>query len=128
MNVPDYLEILRHITNNEASFVLFENGTAVFLAKCDGDLASTATEILREHGALEIGGAPGAFNVLNLGDDIGWGVTFEHPDLLTLVLPSEIGVKPTDLMVGLMGRGKCGDDAVQLKIAHIEDRRARENI
>ena len=128
MNAPIYLEILRHITNNEASFVLFENGTAVFLAQCDGDLAQTATEILREHGPIEIGGAAGDFGVLNLGDDIGWGVTFEHPDLLTLVLPSEIGVKPTDLMIGLMGRGKRGDDAVQLKIAHVEDRRARENL
>ncbi len=122
MNAPLYLEILRHITSGEASFVLFENGTAVFLAECDSDLAQTATEILREHGPIEIGGAAGDFHVLNLGDDIGWGVTFEHPDLLTLVLPSEMSVKPSDLMIGLMGRGKRGDDAVGLKIAHIEDR------
>ena len=107
--------------------MLFENGTAVFLADAEGDLAQTATKVLREHGPIEIGGPVGDFNVLNLGDDIGWGVTFEHPDLLTLVLPTEISVKPSDLMIGLMVRGKRGDDAVQLHIVHIEDRRAGQN-
>lgn len=126
MNAPTYIEILREIVVSDASWVLFEQGTVVFLTQCDGELSQSATEILREHGPVEIGAPAGDFATMNLGDDIGWGVTFDHPDLLTLVLPSEISVKPSDLMIGLMGRGKRGDDAVQLKIAYVEDRRATE--
>ena len=123
MNSQIYIEILQHIVTSEASWVLFENGTCVFLADSPDDLQGAAIEVLREFGPVEIGGPAGDFATINLGDDIGWGVTFEHPDLLTLVLPSEINVKPSDLMIGLLGRGKRGDDAVSLQVVHIEDRR-----
>ncbi|PQV64016.1 hypothetical protein B1R32_10741 [Abditibacterium utsteinense] len=127
MNTQSYIEVLRTIIVGEASYVLFENGTAVFLVACEGDLQSAASEVLRQHGQVEIGTPAGDFNVIDLGEDIGWGVTFEHPDLLSLVLPSEINVKPSDLMIGLLGRNKRGDDAAKLKVVHVEDRRAGEN-
>lgn len=120
MNRPDAIEILRHVVNAGASWVLFENGTAVFLASREGDLQSAAIAVLREYGQVEIGAPAGDFNVIPLGEEIGWGVTFEHPDLLTLVLPSEINAQPSDLMIGLLGRNKRGDDAAQLKIVHVQ--------
>jgi hypothetical protein len=120
---PKYIEILRHIVVSEASWVLFENGTAVFIVDCEGDLSSAATEILREHGPVSVGNPAGDFAVIDLGEDIGWGVTFDHPDLLALVLPSEINAQPSELMIGLLGRTKRGDDAQNLQIAHVEDRR-----
>ncbi len=128
MNNSSYVEILRQIIISDASWVLFENGTAVFLVECEGDLERAATEVLRQHGPIEVGSAAGDFAVIELGDDIGWGVTFDHPDLLSLVLPSEINVKPSELMIGLLGRNKRSDDATGLKIVHTEDRRAGENL
>ena len=119
---PTYIEILRQIVVSEASWVLFEHGTAVFLVDCDGDLAAAATEILRKHGPVSVGNPAGDFAVIELGENIGWGVTFDHPDLLTLVTPSEINAQPAELMIGLLGRSKRGNDAQNLKIVHIEDR------
>ncbi len=127
MKNPSYIDVLRTIIVSEASWVLFENGTAVFLVGCEGDLASAAIEVLREHGEVKLGSPAGDFAVIELGEDIGWGVTFDHPDLLSLVLPTEINVKPTELMIGLLGRNKRGDDAAGLKVVHIEDRRADGN-
>ena len=119
----EYIEILREIVVSEASWVLFEGGTCVFLIDCDGDLATAATELLREVGPVEIGSSQADFAVMEFDGEVGWGVTFDHPDLLTLVLPREISAQPSELMIGLLGRTKRGDDAEQLKIAHIEDRR-----
>lgn len=122
----EYIDILREIVVSEASWVLFESGTVVFLVGCDGDLSVAANEIMREHGPVEIGGPAGDFSVIELEDEAGWGVTFDHPDLLTLVLPNEINQAPEELMIGLLGRSKRGDDAQSLHIAHVEDRRGRD--
>lgn len=127
MNNPTYLDILRAIVVSEASYVVFENGTTVFLNDRVGDLAQSATEILREHGPVHVGIPAGDFAVIEFDEGLGWGVTFDHPDLLTLVLPSEISANPSELMIGLMGRGKRGDDAETLRVVHIEDRRQGEN-
>lgn len=123
MDTPDYIEILREIVTSEASWVLFENGTVVFLTADDGDFAKLATELLREHGPVHVGSPAGDFAVIEFDDGLGWGVTFDHPDLLTLVLPSEMSAQPSELMIGLSGRGKRGDDAENLKIVHVEERR-----
>ena len=120
---PKYIEILRHIVVSEASWVLFANGTVVFLAECSGDLETAAIDLLEKHGPVSVGNPAGDFAVIDLGEDIGWGVTFDHPDLLALVLPSEINAQPSELMIGLLGRTKRGDDAQNLQIAHVEDRR-----
>ena len=119
-----YIEILRQIVVSEASWVLFEGGTAVFLNDCDGDLAAAAAQVLREYGPVHVGSPAGDFAVIEFDEGLGWGVTFDHPDLLTLVLPSEMSANPSELLIGISGRSKRGDDAESLRLVHIEDRRS----
>lgn len=123
MNTTEYIEMLHEIVVSEASWVLFQNGTTVFLSDCEGDLVEAASALLREHGPVQVGSPAGDFAVIEFDGGIGWGVTFDHPDLLALVLPSEIGASPEEVVIGVMGRTKRADDAENLQIAHIEDRR-----
>lgn len=122
-DTPAYIEMLREVVSSEASWVLFHHGTAVFLSDCEGDLAQAATEVLREYGPVQVGSPAGDFAVIEFDEGLGWGVTFDHPDLLALVVPSEIGAQPEEVVIGVMGRTKRSDDAENLQIAHIEDRR-----
>lgn len=122
MDTQNYIALLREIVTSEASWVLFENGTTVFLPGNSGDLAIAATEILREHGPVQVGTAAGDFAVIEFDDGVGWGVTFAHPDLLTLILPSEMSANPSELMIGISGRAKRGDDAENLRVVHVETR------
>ncbi len=126
MNFRNYIELLREVVSSEASWVLFQNGTTVFLSDCDGDLGQSATEILREYGPVHVGSPAGDFAVIEFDNGIGWGVTFDHPDLLALVLPSEINANPEEIMIGVMGRAKRESDAESLEIAHVEERRGNQ--
>lgn len=123
MDIPEYIELLREIVVSDASWVLFSHGTTVFLPECEGDLADAAIALLREHGPVHVGSPAGDFAVIEFDNGIGWGVTFDHPDLLALVIPSEIGAQPEEIVIGVMGRTKRESDAEKLEIAHVEDRR-----
>lgn len=113
------------IQDTEKSWVLFRNGTCVILIQPEGDLAAQATELMKEWGPVYVGTPAADFNVINLAPAPGWIVTCHHQDILTYVSPDEMmGAEPNDLMVGLLGRSKRDRDAQELKIIHIDDRRA----
>jgi hypothetical protein len=106
------------------SWVLFENGTVVVLGKPEDDLQSQAVDLMKEWGPVHSGGPAGDFSVINLKNDPGWIVTSHHNDILTYVGPLEIQEEtPSDITVGLNGRGKRDLDARDLKVIHIEDNR-----
>lgn len=107
------------------SWVLFNNGTGVILMGPEGDLAAQAIELMKEWGPVYIGTPAADFNVIDLAPVPGWIVTCHHQDILTYVSPEELmGAAPNDLLVGLLGRSKRDRDAQELKIIHIENRRA----
>ena len=108
------------------SWVLFENGTCVILMGPEADLAAQATALLREHGPVHAGSSFGDFSTITLEDDRGWVVTCHHDDILTYVGPDEAGSDTTDVVVGLLGRSKRGQDAEQLRVLHVEDKRHAE--
>jgi hypothetical protein len=111
------------INGPEKSWVLFGNGTCVILMRPQGDLAEQARELLREWGPVQAGTPAGDFATIKL-DAGGWAVTGHHNDILTYVGPDEFeSEEPSDLLVGLLGRSRRAQDAEELRVIHVEDRR-----
>ena len=117
------IEIWRRIIVGAGkSWVLFKHGTCVILKEPAADLASAAITLMQEWGRVSVGTPSADFNVVGLRDDPGWVVTCHHPDILTYVGSDEIGggEVPNDLIIGLLGRSKRGQDAEELEVIHIE--------
>ena len=54
-------------------------------------------------------------------------MTCHHNDILTYVAPDEVDAdRASDLIVGLLGRSKRGQDAEELRVVHVEDRRTQK--
>jgi hypothetical protein len=88
------------------------------------DLAAQATELLREWGPVHVGSSFGDFGTIELQEGKGWVVTCHHNDILTFVGPDEVSPGAAEVAVGLYGRSKRGQDAEQLRVLHVEDKRA----
>ncbi|MDT0466431.1 hypothetical protein [Streptomyces gibsoniae] len=112
----------RLLTDPRKSWVLFEHGTCVVLTTPDGDLSEQATKILGEFGPVHAGSSAGDFGVINVKDADGWVVTGHHQDVLTYVGPDEPSGQE-DFAVGLCGRSKRHQDATELRVVHVEDKR-----
>jgi len=123
----ELIEAWRAIINGPGkSWVLFENGTCVILMEPEADLAAQATALLREYGPVRVGSSFGDFSTITLEDGHGWVVTCHHNDILTFVGPDEASPDAQDVVVGLLGRSKRGQDAEQLRVLHVEDKRHAE--
>ena len=123
----EQIEVWRRIiVGDTKSWVLFAGGTCVILAgagEASEDLAARATSILREYGPVHAGSSAGDFGTISLDADLGWVVTGHHPDVLTYVAPEDVPGGASDLSIGLTGRSHRNQDAADLQIIHIEDRR-----
>jgi hypothetical protein len=127
MEGAELVEAWRATINGPAkSWVLFENGTCVILMEPEPDLAAQATALLQEFGPVHAGSSFGDFSVITLEDGRGWVVTCHHNDILTFVGPDEVRPDAEDVVVGLYGRSKRGQDAEQLRVLHVEDKRRAE--
>ncbi|WP_308294358.1 hypothetical protein [Streptomyces sp. XM4193] len=113
------------LADPQKSWVLYENGTCVVLPSPGGDPGAEATAVLREFGPVHPGSPAGDFGVIGVRDADGWVVTGRHPDVLTHVATTEVpaNVPESDFAVGLCGRAKRDQDAVELRIVHVEDGR-----
>jgi hypothetical protein len=105
------------------SWVLFEHGTCVILTEPEDDLELQATDLLRDFGPVHAGSSAGDFGVITLTNGLGWAVTSHHNDILTFVGPDEVEAGSPDVTIGLFGRSKRGQDAAELRVLHVEDRR-----
>jgi hypothetical protein len=82
-----------------------------------------AVELMMEWGPVFAGTPSGDFGVIELVDHPGWVVTCHHPHIMTYVSPDEIdAANPSEVAIGLRGRGKRDQDAEDLNIRHIEQR------
>jgi hypothetical protein len=112
------------IVGEGKSWVLFANGTCVILMEPAADLGEQATALLKEWGPVHPGSPAADFSVIELANYPGWVVTGHHPDILTYVAPDEFDEpEPAEVIVGLIGRGKRDQDAAELRILYIEDKR-----
>jgi hypothetical protein len=112
--------------DDNKSWVLFENGTCVMLpdAKRGDDLAESARALMREWGPVVAGTPAGDFNVLYLSGHPGWVVTCHHADILNYLSPDDMVQDGTpEMMIGLIGRSRRDQDAQELNVVHVEDRR-----
>lgn len=105
------------------SWVLFRHGTCVILLEPAGDLAVQAAALLAEWGPVHAGTPSGDFNVIHLSAQPGWVVTGHHPDILNYVGPDDVGPGAPDPAIGLLGRSVRDQDARDLTVVHVEDRR-----
>ena len=121
---PELIDTWRRIiVGGGKSWVLFEHGTCVILTGPAPDPAAQAIDLLREWGPVVVGTPAGDFNVVKLQDDPGWVVTSHHPDILTYVGQNDVhGQVPDDMIIGLIGRSRRGQDAEELKVIHTEHR------
>lgn len=126
MDADKLIETWRGIINGpDKSWVLFANGTCVVLMEPQDDLAAQATVLLREWGPIHAGSSFGDFGTITLDEGMGWVVTCHHNDILTFVGPDEFTPdNAEDLAVGLLGRSQRGQDAEELCVIHVEDRRS----
>jgi len=112
------------IAGDEKSWVLFKHGTCVILPEAVKSLESRAIELMKQYGPVYIASPAGDFTTIKLINDPGWVVAGHHPDILTYVSSGELATgKASDLVIGLLGRGKCDQDAKELSIIHVEDHR-----
>ncbi len=112
------------ILGSGKSWVLFKHGTCVIFVTPEADLPGKAVELMKGWGPVHAGGAAGDFGVIKTSDAPGWAVTSHHNDILTYVGPDEVGGdSASDLIVGLTGREKRNEDAQELEIIHVEDKR-----
>lgn len=124
-NIDAMVETWRSIIlGDEKSWVLFENGTCVILMAPEEDLAAQAIELLKEWGPVVAGTSAGDFTVIELLNYPGYAITGHHPDILNYVSQEETGEEErNDVVIGMLGRQKRHDDAISLKVVHIEDKR-----
>ncbi len=119
------VEIWRKIIlGEEKSWVLFENNTVAILMQPETDLSAQAIKLMQSYGKVFVGSPAGDFTVIKLSEHEGWIVTCHHPDILTYVSVEEVGADANDLLIGITGRSKRDNDADQLKIIHVEDKRS----
>jgi hypothetical protein len=112
------------IRGDQKSWVLFKHGTCVILMQPEQDLGQQAKVLLAEWGPVHAGSSAGDFTVIPLDDDLGWVVAGHHNDILSYVSPAEFTDKaPSHLVVGLLGRQNRHQDATELEVIHIEDKR-----
>ena len=118
------INVWRNITvGNDMSWVLFDNGTCVFLMTPEDDLSAQAVELMKEWGPVLEGCPAGDFGVMTLTNGTGWLVTSHHNDILTYVDREELGDAPSNTSVGFFGRSKRDQDAETLTVIHVEDKR-----
>jgi hypothetical protein len=122
----DLIETWHGIIQGESkSWVLFEHGTCVILMQPKVDLAAQATALLAEWGPVQVGTDSADFDVIELANAPGWVVTCYHPDILVYVPPDDENMAGTsDVVIGLIGRARRDEDAKELNVIHIEDRRS----
>jgi hypothetical protein len=120
----ELVEIWRKIiVGDNKSWALFKHGTCVILMQPEQDPTKQAIALLQEWGPVRVGTSAADFSVIKLSDDPGWVVTCHHNDILTYQ-PDEFGVKtPSDLAAGLLGRQRRHQDATELEVIHVEDKR-----
>ncbi|MGY5880062.1 MAG: hypothetical protein RTV31_07410 [Candidatus Thorarchaeota archaeon] len=105
------------------AWVIFKHGTCVVCRDLEQDPRQYATDLMKNMGIVVPGSSHGDFNVLPLEKIPGWIVEYHHEDIFSYVSPSEFeGNDAGDMMVGLHGRHKRGEDAQSLEIIHIEKR------
>ncbi len=121
----DLIETWRGIIQGDnKSWVLFEHGTCVILMQPQTDLAAQATALLAEWGPVQVGTDSADFNVIELANSPGWVVTCHHPDILVCVpADGEERSDTSEVEIGLIGRSIRGQDAEELNVTHIEDKR-----
>lgn len=115
----------RIIIGDGKSWVTFTHGTCVMFTNPnrEDDLAARAIEIMQEYGPVHAGSPAGDFGTITLDAVPGWVVYGHHPDMLTYVAPDDV-TDPSDLAVGLFGRGKRDTDGRDPQVVHVEDRRS----
>jgi hypothetical protein len=124
MEGPELIQAWRaSIRGADKSWVVFEHGTCVVLPEPEEDLAAQATALLKEYGPVHVGTPAGDFNVITLESGLGWVVTTHHPDVLNFVGRDEVSPGTADVMIGLLGRSRRAQDAGELRVLHVEDRR-----
>ena len=100
-------------------WVLFKNGTVVFITPPVEAPKETAIELLKDQGIIGPGSAFGDFGVNQL-DNNDYLVTSHHPDILNYVFKSQVKEPgPHNINVGLLGRSNRGKDAEGLVVLHV---------
>lgn len=108
------------LRGTDKTLVLFAEGTVVVLTGEDRSDARACEILQKELGPARAGGMKGDFNVITLPGDLGWVVSFDHPDVFTLVLADEMGAGSPSHVIGLLARSRRDDDVDEAVITHRE--------
>lgn len=114
--------IRKAATNPSTGWVLYQNGTVVFLPcpNAGDDLGKLASALLREWGPVHAGGPAGDFGVISLAHDSGWAVSCHHRDILTFLTRDQVRADCPEVEIGLLGRALRHQDGINPTIVHVE--------
>jgi hypothetical protein len=114
--------VRRAVTNPATPWVLFQNGTVVFLPEpvAGEELSDQAVALLREWGPVHAGSPAGDFSLTTLPDGCGWAVRCHHNGIITFLSPKDVEPNTPDVRIGLLGRQRRDLDAHELSVSHVE--------
>lgn len=102
------------------SWVLFKNGSVVFVKEVKKSVEEDAIDIMKTEGPVFPGSEHGDFNI-QPHPEIGWIVTCHCDSLITLVTEEEAskeGIAGNDMLCGLYGRSKRDADSKECVVIH----------
>ncbi len=103
------------------TWAIFKHGTGVVCSNPVQEPREYASNLMKKMGIVVTATSHGDFTVHNLENVPGWVVEYHHKDILSYVSPTDMEGNDTgDMMVGLFGRQKRGEDAKELQIIHVE--------
>jgi len=103
------------------NWVLFSNGTYIFINDALADKKRKAVELMQACGPAHGGSPAGDFSVMSLKAG-GWLVGGHCEGMYTYVHPTEIeGTEITDIAIGLYGRAKREKDGNELEIIYVSE-------
>lgn len=116
----------RTIDPTQFGWVLFEHGTFVIREHhiTTARLEEDAIVLMRAFGPVEQGTPSADLTVGDREGTEGWFVTGHGPGMYTYVGPTELGEgKQSEMMIGLIGRGKRAQDGRACRVLHVSPRR-----
>lgn len=120
MEDKDLIENVKKAVNPKfQDWVLFQNGTyIIFDNPMDTQIEEKGLALMKEFGPVFAGSPAGDFEVISLTETEGWVVSGHCYGMYTYVNPDELLPEPTELLIGIYGRGKRDIDGKNPKIIY----------
>ncbi|PID50260.1 MAG: hypothetical protein CR991_02200 [Proteobacteria bacterium] len=105
-----------------ATWVLFSYGTCVIQTDSRTEPRQYAIQLLQQWGKFQNKTDINAAQRVKPYEQLGWIVTSQHENIFTFIGKEEVAAdtKERTMVIELIGRYRCAQDAAELRIIHLE--------